>query len=146
MTKIKLRDLLIPALIILIALGLIFIPRLLPPETQPGSGMKILVMVNGTEYTRQDLRPGETLEIRQENGCLNVVHMTENGFYMEHANCRNQDCVQQGEVTKDNYTKRILGNEIICLPNRVEVVLLFDEGTMAPDMPDASLHVKVGSI
>ena len=147
MTKIGLRNLLIPALIVLAALGLIFIPRLLLPPEQPASGMKILVMVNGAEYARQDLRPGETLEILQDNGCRNIVHMTENGFYMESANCRNQDCVKQGEVTSENYTRRILGNEIICLPNRVEVVLLFDdEGTMAPDMPDASLHVKVGSI
>lgn len=55
--------------------------------------------------------------------CINVVHVTPNSIDMHEANCDNQDCVEQGEVTLENKDTRILGNMIICLPNQVTLQL-----------------------
>ena len=49
---------------------------------------------------------------------------------MEEANCQNQDCVGQGEVTLENRYERILSNMIICLPNQVVLQLYSPEETM----------------
>ena len=60
------------------------------------------------------------------------IPLTEEGYYrlrhgdcidMHEANCDNQDCVEQGEVTLENKDTRILGNMIICLPNQVTLQL-----------------------
>lgn len=57
----------------------------------------------------------------------NTIHLTENGVYMEHSNCDNQDCVEQGMVTIENRSRRILANMIICLPNQVSLELYTPE-------------------
>ena len=61
---------------------------------------------------------------------LNVIHLTPEGVWMEEANCQNQDCVGQGEVTLENRYERILSNMIICLPNQVVLQLYSPEETM----------------
>ncbi len=133
------RNLVLLAAIVLVAVGLILIPRLIKRDTiTPGSGLRIRVLVNGRQYLEEDLMPGRTIEIAQENGSRNVVMMTENGFHMESSTCKNQDCVLQGEVTSDNYYQRILGTSVICLPNRVEVQLIPGPESPAPEeIPDA---------
>ena len=55
--------------------------------------------------------------------CINIVHVTPTSIDMHEANCENQDCVEQGEVTLENKDTRILGNMIICLPNQVTLQL-----------------------
>ena len=55
--------------------------------------------------------------------CINIVHVTPTSIDMHEANCDNQDCVEQGEVTLENKDTRILGNMIICLPNQVTLQL-----------------------
>ena len=110
------------------------------PVSSPAPGAteaprnEVAVFVNGQLYAVSPLLPGETLTVTQENGSENVIRMTENGFYMETSTCDGQDCVMQGPVTHENWYTRILGNEVICLPNRVEVLLLVDR-TQA-DAPD----------
>ena len=54
---------------------------------------------------------------------LNVIHVSSEGVYMESSTCENQDCVEQGLVTFDNLSTRILGRFIICLPNCVMLEL-----------------------
>ncbi len=54
---------------------------------------------------------------------LNVIHVSSEGVYMESSTCENQDCVEQGLVTFDNLSTRILGLFIICLPNCVMLEL-----------------------
>ena len=44
--------------------------------------------------------------------------------FMREADCGNQDCVQQGAMSLDNYTQRFLGNLILCLPHKLEIQLL----------------------
>ena len=58
---------------------------------------------------------------------LNIIHLTPEGVYMEEANCDNHDCVQQGMVTFENRSERILSNMIICLPNQVMLALYAPE-------------------
>lgn len=90
--------------------------------------------MNGALYTAAPLRAGEALTVEQENGSVNVIRMTEDGFYMESSTCKNQDCIYQGAVTRDNWSQRLLGTHVICLPNRVDVTLLADSAD--PDLPD----------
>ena len=57
----------------------------------------------------------------------NIVHLTPEGVWMEDSTCENHDCINQGEVTLDNKSDRILGNMIICLPNQVMLALYTPE-------------------
>ncbi len=135
----SLRNLLIPACILIAALTLLLLTRtglIGPKPASPGTGTRILVYVNGELTLDQPLEPGGRIEILQADGQENVVRMTENGFYMEDANCDNQDCMWMGEVTEDNYRTRVLTNRVICLPNRVEIQLIPDGG-LSIDIPDA---------
>lgn len=54
---------------------------------------------------------------------LNMIHLTPDGVYMESSTCENQNCVEEGVVTLENRSSRILGNMIICLPNQVTLEL-----------------------
>ena len=58
---------------------------------------------------------------------VNVIHLSEDGVYMEDSTCANHDCVEQGEVTLDNRKERSLGNMMICLPNQVSLQLYTPE-------------------
>ena len=57
----------------------------------------------------------------------NVIHLTPEGVYIEEATCENHDCVEQGLVTLENRSQRVLGNMIICLPNQVILELFAPE-------------------
>lgn len=95
----------------------------------------LAVFVNGQLYAVSPLIAGEAINVEQMNGDTNVIRMTENGFYMEDSTCDGHDCIAQGAVTYQNWYQRILGNTVICLPNRVEVVLVVDETCVdAPDV------------
>ena len=95
---------------------------------------EIAVYVDGKLYATSPLRAGQDLTVEQEDGSVNVIRMTENGFYMQSYTCKNQDCVHQGDVTRDNWSQRLLGTHVICLPNRVDVVLMVESAD--PELPD----------
>lgn len=61
------------------------------------------------------------LVLHQQDGreTTNVICLTPEGMRMEFSSCDNQLCVEQGEVTLSNRAHRLLGNQIICLPNNV---------------------------
>ena len=67
------------------------------------------------------------LRIEQDNGDYNVVHIFAGGFEVIEANCYNQDCIHQGEVTVGNIGGRVLANEIICLPHKLVLSLVTKE-------------------
>lgn len=90
--------------------------------------------VDGALYLTAPLENGKELVVEQADGSVNVIRMTETGFYMLSSTCKNQDCVLQGEVTRENWGRRILGPHVICLPNRVDVTLLVE--STDPDLPD----------
>ena len=51
----------------------------------------------------------------------NTVEMTGEEVRMAVSNCKNQDCVQMGEITRENLEERILGGFIICLPHEIVI-------------------------
>ena len=55
---------------------------------------------------------------------VNTIEVTPDSIKMHASSCDNQDCVEQGVVSLENRSKRVLQNMIICLPN--EVVLELD--------------------
>ena len=125
--------LIVAGIILLAALSLVAYRLLGAGKTATG---KINVYVNGALYASESLRPGQTLTVTQQDGSTNVIRMTEGGFYMESSSCHNQLCVQQGEVTQDNWTTRMLGTHILCLPNRVDAELEVEADSVSPDVPD----------
>ena len=54
----------------------------------------------------------------------NLIVIQDGAVFVHEADCGNQDCVQQGAMSLDNYTQRFLGNLILCLPHKLEIQLL----------------------
>lgn len=88
------------------------------------SQVKAFLVVTVGDKTYQPIPLTEEGYYRSRHGdCINIVHVTPTSIDMHEANCDNQDCVEQGEVTLENKDTRILGNWIICLPNQVTLQL-----------------------
>lgn len=88
------------------------------------SQVKAFLVVTVGDKTYQPIPLTEEGYYRFRHGdCINIVHVTPTSIDMHEANCDNQDCVEQGEVTLENKATRILGNRIICLPNQVTLQL-----------------------
>lgn len=82
----------------------------------------LVVTVGDKTYQPIPLTEEGYYRLRHDD-CINIVHVTPTSINMHEANCENQDCVEQGEVTLENKDTRILGNMIICLPNQVTLQL-----------------------
>lgn len=67
---------------------------------------------------------GQRLSITLPDGGSNVVEFTEHGFVMAEADCDDQLCVTQGEVTPENREERILDGFIVCLPHYLQLELM----------------------
>ena len=78
-------------------------------------------------YSPIPLNGDNSFRIAQQDGSENVIHIGENSFYMESSNCKNQNCVGQGEVTLENRESRPLFNMVICLPHNLSLELLTRE-------------------
>lgn len=129
----KKKDLLLVLLVLALA-GVLFLLQYINAKNTTALGI-VRIWADGKIYREAALGKEETIIIRQDNGCENVVHLTENGFFMESANCHNQLCIGQGEVTTENYPLRSLGTHVLCLPNRVDVELVVENSTDM-DIPD----------
>jgi hypothetical protein len=82
------------------------------------------------------LTESREITISQADGSNNVVEIFPGGFRMKESNCKNQDCIKQGDVTVDNMASRVLANEIICLPHQVVLELVTaDEQTAETATP-----------
>ncbi len=96
------------------------------PTLQPAKAY-LKIQVGNAVYDPIPLTREDKLVIRQPDGKENVVEVTEGSVKMFSANCDNQDCIYQGEITLENKNTRILQNMIICLPNHVVLELLSPE-------------------
>lgn len=83
----------------------------------------VIITVDGKEYARVPLSKPQTVTVKQDNGCVNVVEVSDHGAVMASSTCDNQLCVNMGEVTVDNWEFRPNQQFIICLPNRVSIEL-----------------------
>lgn len=85
----------------------------------------LLVIIGDAVYQPVPLTgDGDYTVTQKASGAENKIHVTAESIQMSSANCDNQDCVDQGEVSLSNREERLLGNMIICLPNNVTLELL----------------------
>lgn len=99
----------------------------------------VLVYVDGELYATIPMDQPQTLRIEQETGEVNIVEIDENGAVMAYSSCKNQLCIEQGAVTRDNWTHRYMGRSIVCLPNRVVIELALEDAEQIQreeDLPD----------
>lgn len=105
----KKMDFLLIAVILLAAAGLYF-SGLLRPTKEGGFA---LVNVDGKEYKRFPLDTDAKYEII-ENGQKNVLEIRDGHADMTDASCKDKLCVKQKTIS-------LLGETIVCLPNRVVI-------------------------
>ena len=132
----KKRDVFLILAVVLIAAALLLVISMSNRGKEAAGRMK--VYVDGKLYDTVTIVNGRDYEVKQKDGSVNVIRMTENGFYMLSSTCHNQLCIEQGEANADNWNKRSLGTHVICLPNRVDVELELtaDKAVLDPDAPD----------
>lgn len=97
----------------------------------------VRITVDGKVYATEVLDEERDIVVEQDNGARNVITLYADGFRMRSSTCRNQLCVQQGDVNISNFADRALGAHVICLPNRVDVELLLSEEDDVSLSPDA---------
>lgn len=126
------KDVLLIAAILLLALVLYGVTAL-SRNRQEVSGM-VEIRVGGDLYETVPLSEDREIHIEQPGGEDNLVMIENGAVRMGYSSCANQLCVQQSEVTADNWARRSLGRSIICLPNQVLVELALSEDH--PSMQD----------
>ena len=91
------------------------------PVSPDDEGLRVYITLDGKDLIDLPFAQAREVTILQPDGAENAVTLTGEAVYMVHANCENQDCVNMGEVTKDNMELRVMGGFIICLPHRISV-------------------------
>ena len=117
------KNLLVIGALLLLAAVLLTVTLLNRPMTAVEEDT-VIITINGEEYARVPLAQPQTVTVAQDNGCVNVVEVSDHGAVMLSSTCDNQDCVDQGEVHIDTYMDRILSTYIICLPNNVSIEMV----------------------
>ena len=112
---------------IILAAALLLGMSILSRPKQAVEENTVIITVDGKEYARIPLSRPQTVTVAQENGCVNVVEVSDHGAVMHSSTCDNQLCVNMGEVTVDNWEFRPNQQFIICLPNRVSIELAVTE-------------------
>ncbi|MDR0898320.1 MAG: NusG domain II-containing protein [Oscillospiraceae bacterium] len=129
------KDIWVIAVVLLLAAAL-FLATYLPRMGQSLSGT-VAVTVDGQPYATLRLDEDGEVRIARENGQENLIAIENGAVSMVYSTCHNQLCVNQGAITADNWTRRALGCSIVCLPHRVMVEVLLDQGHPTLDDPDA---------
>ena len=97
----------------------------MPPKKAAVVRGHVLLTVGGRQYGDPiPMDRDKIITLRQNDGKINKVHITPEKVFMESSTCDNQDCVQQGEITVDNYKTRVLSTYVICLPNNVSIEMV----------------------
>lgn len=118
----KRRDWLIIALVLAVSL-LLFVLR--PKATDdPQTTAYLRITAPDQSFELVPLTGDQEIEVLQADGSRNVVQVFDGGFRMKESNCKNQDCIHQGDVTLENMDSRALANQIICLPHKVVLELV----------------------
>jgi len=86
-----------------------------------GKDLRVYITLDGNPLLDLPFAEKHTVRIVQPDGGENTVTLTGNSVYMTEANCEGKDCVQMGEVTRENLEVRVMGGFIICLPHRISV-------------------------
>ena len=83
--------------------------------------LRVYITLDGKPLLDLPFAEEHTVRIIQPDGGENTVSLTGSSVYMPEANCDGQDCVQMGEVTRENLEVRVMGGFIICLPHKLSV-------------------------
>lgn len=83
--------------------------------------VRVYVTLDGAPLIDLPFSQAHTVRVVQPDGSENELVLTGEAAYMASANCDNHDCVDMGEVTRDNLELRVMGGFIICLPHRLSV-------------------------
>lgn len=122
----KKRDLAIIAAVLLVAVAGMVAVRFLTPDSTTDTAK---ILVGSYVYKEVDMSVDQVVEIDQGSDVVNHVEIKDGAIFMLDSTCPDQQCVDQGEITSENYEERPLRNWIVCLPNQVTVELqLEDEG------------------
>ena len=90
-------------------------------DPDAGDGLRVYVTLDGEALLDAPFGEARTIEIVQPGVGENTIAVTADSVCMLHADCENQDCVNMGEVTRDNLELRVMGGFIVCLPHRLSV-------------------------
>ena len=126
----KRKDWLIIGVVLAVSL-ILFLLRPASTGTTPETAY-LRISAPGQTFDLVPLTQAREVVITQEDGASNVVEVFSGGFRMKESNCNNQDCVHQGDVTLSNIAERPLANQIICLPHKVVLELVAQDGS-APE-------------
>lgn len=96
-------------------------------KAQDANDLRVYIMLDGKELMTLPFAEAHRVRILQPDGGENTVILTGEAVRMEEANCEGQDCVQMGEVTRENLETRVMGGFIICLPHRISVEVRSNE-------------------
>ena len=88
------------------------------PEAE---GPRVYVTLDGAALIDLPFSEARTVTVIQPDVGENTIDFTGDSVVMAHADCENQDCVEMGEVTRDNLELRVMGGFIICLPHKLSV-------------------------
>lgn len=91
------------------------------PSTVDAQRPTVAVYVGNALYTAVPFGEEQVITVDQSDGRVNEITFTGTDVHMSHATCDNQDCIEQGMITMDNYETRPMREWIICLPNGVTV-------------------------
>ena len=122
----KKRDLIIVAAVLLVAAAGMLAVKYLSPSSVTNYAK---IYVGSYLYKEVPLDQDQVIVINQGNDIVNHVEVKDGAINMVDSTCPDQQCVEQGEITPENYEDRPLRNWIVCLPNQVTIELtLEDEG------------------
>lgn len=126
-------------IIILLCLGaVIYGAARLFQENRAPSGL-VEISAGGAPHSTVPLAEAREVRVEQAGGHVNIVEIKDGGVRMAYSTCQNQQCVEQGVVTEENWRSRALGRLIICLPNQVQVELALEDALqtlLEEDLPD----------
>lgn len=109
----KKNDIILIGIILAIAAGVLYFVQRNKNAVEPDY---VVVSVAGEETARYPLNKDATYEIEAHEGEVNVLQIKDGVATMTEANCSDQICVYQADISKN-------GEMIVCLPHQVIVYI-----------------------
>lgn len=79
-------------------------------------GQAVVIYVDGNEFGRYDLAKDQSIEVKQQDHSNEII-IKDGSVSMIFSDCKNQVCVNTGEISKTSQS-------IVCLPNKVMVEIV----------------------
>lgn len=127
MTKLKMGDLIVIAVVVLIAGGWMAYQHWEQNSLDMATKLSAVITVDGKEYKKVSLSQDgqKEIEIKTEYG-HNILKVYDHGIQMVYSDCPKKISMKMGFISKPNQV-------IICLPNRVFVEIVEDRPSLELD-------------